>query len=132
VDILKIVVLAVTAAALTLLVRQYRPEIALQLGIAAGVLILLLAIAPLISVFNSLTDIANKYDIDTTYIGVVIKIIGITYIVQFAVNICKDAGENAIAGKMELAGKITILLLAMPAVFALIEMVLGLMPYGTQ
>jgi len=132
VDILKIVVLAVTAAALTLLVRQYRPEIAMQLGIAAGVLILLLAIDPLVSVFNSLTDIANKYDIDTTYIGVVIKIIGITYIVQFAVNICKDAGENAIAGKMELAGKITILLLALPAVFALIEMVLGLMPYGTQ
>jgi stage III sporulation protein AD len=132
VDILKIVVLAVTAAALTLLVRQYRPEIAMQLGIAAGVLILLLAIDPLISVFSALTDIARKYDIDTTYIGVVIKIIGITYIVQFAVNICKDAGENAIAGKMELAGKITILLLALPAVFALIELVLGLMPYGTQ
>ncbi len=131
-DILKIVVLAVTAAALTLLVRQYRPEIAMQLGIAAGVLILLLAIDPLISVFSALTDIARKYDIDTTYIGVVIKIIGITYIVQFAVNICKDAGENAIAGKMELAGKITILLLALPAVFALIELVLGLMPYGTQ
>ena len=68
-------------------------------------------------------NIAEESGIDTAYVKIVIKIIGVAYICQFASDICKDAGESSIAGKIELGGKIVIITMSMPIIYGLLELV---------
>ncbi len=122
-EILRFAGLGVTAAVLALMIRSTHPSMALNIGIAAGVLLFLAALGPLRSVVEFVNGVAGRYGIDTDYIGVVLKVIGIAYIAEFAVQICKDAGENAVAGKVELGGKVLMLSLSLPVMGALLDMV---------
>jgi stage III sporulation protein AD len=65
--------------------------------------------------------------IDTAYIGLVIKMVGITYAAEFAVNVCKDAGFGAIAGQIETFAKMSILVVSLPVLLALIDTIGSLM-----
>lgn len=115
--------LGITAAVLALMIRSTYPSMALHIGIAAGVLLFLMALGPLESVIAFVKDMAGKFGVDMNYIGVVLKVIGVAYIAEFGVQICKDAGENAIASKVELGGKVVILSLSLPVMGALIQLV---------
>ena len=70
----------------------------------------------------------SKSNIDIKYVDIVLKIIGIAYISQFASQICSDAGENSIASKIEFAGKVIIMVISAPVLMSLIEMIMNLMP----
>ena len=80
------------------------------------------------AVIQALEQIANKVNIDTVYLNTVLKIIGIAYISSFGVEICKDAGQNSIGSKIEFAGKILIIIMAMPIIMAIIDMIIKIMP----
>lgn len=122
---------ALLAASLVMLVRMYRPDMAMQVSIVAGLLLLLYMFAQLSGILNGLTSFAEKYNIDTGYIGVLLKIIGIAYVSQFAAEICKDAGEGSLASKVELGGRVMILAAALPAAISLLDMVAALLPAAT-
>jgi stage III sporulation protein AD len=62
-----------------------------------------------------LQEAAQKYKIDTQYLSIALKIIGIAYVCEFGVQVCKDAGENSIASKVELGGKVLIAVMAVPS-----------------
>lgn len=126
--IFKLASFALLAASIVVLVRVYRPDMALQISIISGLIILGFVIAQLSGVVTSLTSFASKYGIDTSYIGILLKIIGIAYIAQFACEICKDAGESALASKVELGGRIMILAAALPAAISILDMVAKLIP----
>ena len=96
-DVFKLVTIAIIAASLALVVRSYRPELALQISMIAGIMILLFVIAQIGGVIESIQVLAERYGIQLEYIGVLIKIIGIAYIAQFAVLVCRDAGETALS-----------------------------------
>ena len=71
-----------------------------------------------ISVVNRMQDYVN---LDTSYIGILIKMIGITYVSEFSASLCKDAGYQAVAGQIEMFGKLSILVISMPVIMVLLE-----------
>jgi stage III sporulation protein AD len=75
-----------------------------------------------------LQKMAVQAHVQTIYLETILKIIGIAYIAEFGAQISKDAGQGAIASKIELGGKILILAMAIPILTALIETILGLLP----
>ncbi|MGI6169896.1 MAG: stage III sporulation protein AD [Christensenellales bacterium] len=128
--IIQVAVIGIIATVLAVVLRKDRPEYALQIGIAAGVIILFLVIGSVSEIVRYVSELAATYHIDTAYVGVVVKIIGVAYIAEFAAQICKDAGENSIASKVELVGKVLICLLALPIMKALIDTITGILPGG--
>lgn len=125
--VFKIAAFSVISAILAVLMKQYRPEISMQIGIVSGLLILLAVVEQITGIIGTITDIAAGFGLETAYLNIVFKVIGISYIAQFAAQTCKDAGENAIAAKVELAAKILMLTLALPIVTSLLETVGGLL-----
>ena len=124
--VFKIAALAVIAAILAVLLKKYRPEIALQVSIAAGLLILFAVIEQVTGIMESILGIAESFGLATSYLNIIFKVIGISYIAQFAAQTCRDAGEGAIAEKVELAAKILLLTLALPIVMELLQLVSSL------
>ena len=68
-------------------------------------------------------DMANRVGLESQYLHMVIKIIGVAYLSQFASELCRDAGEGSMASKIELAGKVMILTLSMPVIYRLLDLV---------
>jgi len=127
VGIMQITVVAVISAVLALLLRANSPPFALIITIAASALILLAVLPSLSGLLALLTRMAEAID-GAGHFVTVIKVIGIAYMAEFGSQICIDAGETAIASKLELAGKLLIMAVATPLVLSLTEQVIGLMP----
>lgn len=121
--VLKIVGIGIVSMILSLLIRQYRPEMAVVVSLCGAVLILSMCVPYLSNIFKMFEDIANQAGVNLSHIKIVLKIIGISYICQFAADICKDAGETSVAGKIELGGKIVIITLSMPIIYNLLDLV---------
>ncbi len=127
-DILRVVALGLIGTVLAVAIRQHRPELALQLSIAVGVAIFIILVPALVELVTFLQDLALRADVDLIYLDLILKIIGVAYITEFGAQVCRDAQESAVASKVEMAGKITILLLAVPIVMAVLNLILGLLP----
>lgn len=119
----KIVGIGIVTMVLSILIRQYRPEMAVPVSLCGAVLILSICVPYLSSVIKMFEDIAKSAGVNLFHIEIVLKIIGISYICQFAADISKDAGEASIAGKIELGGKIIIISLSMPIIYNLLDLV---------
>ncbi len=120
--IIQITSAAVAAAVLSVVLKRETPVFSLMLGIGVGVIILLSLMPQLKSIISIIQEIGEMTG-ENGYVGILFKIIGITYIAQFASDICSDAGENALAGKAVLAGKILVAFYSMPIVAGLINQV---------
>ena len=127
-EIFQVAVFGVVAAVLALMLKKDRPEMALQIGLAAGTVLLLLILGRIGGIVQDLEELSGKYGIDSAYLGIVVKILCIAYISEFGAQLCKDAGENAIASKIELGGKVLIGALALPVMGALLESVVKILP----
>lgn len=119
--IFTIVELAVLGVTLAVTVRSFRPELSLLIGVSTGIVALLSVVGELTGVIDTLRTVAQQYGVDDGYLGVLLKIIGVAYLAQFGVQICRDAGESAAAAKVELAGRILILSAALPAAVAMLS-----------
>jgi stage III sporulation protein AD len=128
-NIVQIVALGLLTTIIIVLLKQNNANTyALLLSTTAGVIIFVAMINKIgyvIQVFNDLARIAN---VNQFYLGTILKIVGIAYIAEFGAQVCKDAGESSIAGRIELAGKIFIMVLAMPIVAAVLESIIRLLP----
>ncbi len=102
-DIVPIVGVGIISASIALLLRQYRPEYALFISIGAGVVILLFAMGSLLPVMDEFHYIMDASEMPGEYVGILLKVLGVCFITQIACDTCKDAGENAIAAKVEMA-----------------------------
>ena len=126
-EIIKIVAFAFIALFIVLIFKGKRDDIAIQVSIAAGILIFLFMVNKLTIIMGFLQTLANKANIDVVYLNTVFKILGIAYLASFCSEICKDAGENSIAAKVEFSGKILILVLAIPILMAVMQSILKIM-----
>lgn len=126
-DIVQIVSIGLVAAILAITLRQQRPEMALMVSIAAGLVIFFMIAGKLSVAIQALNEIMRKAQLNNIYFTTVLKIIGIAYITEFGSQICKDAGEGSIASKIELAGKVLIMILALPIVLAVFDLISGVM-----
>lgn len=116
--ILNIVALAIIGVSFAMVIRPYRPELAMITAVVTSLIIILYIIADLSGIVTSLRELAERYSVNTEIIGVLIKIVGIAYLAQIGSKICADAGESAIAAKVEICGRILILAAAMPTLVA--------------
>lgn len=127
-EIIKIIVIALIALIIIIMLKQYRPEYAIFISILTGVLILLLVMDRLTGIINLIESIQSKFSINTQFIALLIKITGIAFLSEFAVSICKDSGEAAIASKIELGSKIIIISMSIPIISSLLEIILKILP----
>ncbi|MBT9258392.1 MAG: hypothetical protein KM310_01345 [Clostridiales bacterium] len=110
-----------------ILFRPVRPELATLLALAAGALILLSLLPTLLLLVGALRDLMARTQVDFSYVAMVVKVVGIAYLAQFAADVARDAGETALAGKIELGGRVAILAAALPALWTFMEVLLRLM-----
>lgn len=115
-------VVALSAVMLSMSIKNFRPEIAILISISACITIILFLTGYLSDVIDMLREIADNICLDTTFMGIILKIVAIAYICEFSSSVCKDAGETAIASKVELAGKILILYTSSPVILAFLKM----------
>lgn len=127
-EIIKIVGIALIALIIIIMLKQYRPEYAIFISILTGVLILIFVMDRLTGIINLIQSIQDKYSINTQFIALLIKITGIAFLSEFAVSICKDSGEEAIASKIEIGSKIIIISMSIPIISSLLEIILKIIP----
>ncbi len=125
---IQIVAIGIIGGILTMLLRPYRPEIALICAMATGVIILLSVIDVALGTVGYLQQISNKFAVDNALFSTMLRVTGIAYIAEFAVQTCKDAGEGGIASKIEMGAKILILGICAPVVMDLLQMLTTVLP----
>ena len=127
-DIIKIIGIGLTALVIIIVVRQYKPEFTLYISLLAGALILLFIMQKLEGIIDLLTTLSNKTAINNEFLTLLIKITGIAFLTEFAVSICKDSGESAIANKVDMGGKVIIVSMSIPIISSLLETVIEILP----
>ncbi|HOJ09112.1 MAG TPA: stage III sporulation protein AD [Clostridiales bacterium] len=127
-EIIQVVIFSLLSTIIIVLLRAHRPEIAVQASLMAGIIIFALIVSKIAPIFDFIRIYSGKANLNIQYLPVLIKIIGIAYITEFGAEVCRDAGENGIASKVELAGKIIIAMLAVPIVTTLLELIIRIMP----
>lgn len=125
-EVIKIVGVSIFAVIMIIILKNYRPEMALVLSIITGIGIMLYAISKMSSVINVLNDLVSKSGVNTDFLLIIIKVIGIAYIIEFGKNVCIDAGQSSIATKLEMAGKVVIVVLTIPLMSSLVNVLVGL------
>jgi stage III sporulation protein AD len=126
VEIVRIVGIGLLAGMLINLLRQWKPELAIQLSVVAGAMLMLVMASRIVAVVEVLQSLGARAKIDQAYMGTVLKIIGIAYVADYGSQVLQDAGEKAVATKIEMAGKVLIMLLAIPIIIAILDSVLKL------
>ena len=127
-DIVKIIGVGLTSLIIIIILKQYRPEFTIYVSIIAGAVILFMLFNKLAGIVSMLTNLSNKIGIENEFLKILLKITGIAILTEFAVSICKDTGETAIASKIELGGKVIIVSMSIPIITALLELVLQILP----
>lgn len=123
---LKTALLGILTIIIAMAMKQGRAEFGLFVSFTGSILIAWIAVQLLEGISGSLNRLERVLTIDMEYIKLVIKMIGVTYLSEFASSLCRDAGYSAVAGQIELVGKLTILTIGMPIVLALLEMMVTL------
>lgn len=127
-DVIKIIGIGLIALIISIILKQYKPEFAIYASIIAGIAILLMSVSNLTGIINLLKDISSKANINSKFLGIILKITGIAILTEFAVNICQDSGEKAIANKIDIGGKVIIITVSLPIVSSLLETILKVVP----
>lgn len=127
-EIVQIVGLGLVATILALVIKEQKPMFAFLLAVASGVIIFYFLIDKIAEVIQILERLAVQADLHLVFLETILKIIGIAYIAEFGAQMTRDAGQGAIASKIEMAGKVLILVMAVPIIQIIIETVIDLLP----
>ncbi|NMA68181.1 MAG: stage III sporulation protein AD [Desulfitobacterium sp.] len=126
-EIWQIVGIALVVSIISVVLKQFRKEIALQMSILTGAIIFTLILDKIQIIIDLLQSLADQANISSYYLVIVLKIVGVAYLAEFGAEICRDAGEGALATKIEIAAKVGVLVLAIPIIVAILESVMGLL-----
>ncbi|MDQ0874967.1 stage III sporulation protein AD [Paenibacillus sp. V4I3] len=127
-EIIQIVGLGLIVTILTLIIKEQKPMFAFLLAAFTGIMIFLFLIGKISSVIQVLEDLAQRSSINMVFLKTILKIIGVAYIAEFGAQIVRDAGQESIASKIELSGKVLIMVMAIPIITVIIETVVKLLP----
>lgn len=127
-DIVKIIGVGLISLIIIIIVRQYKPEFTLYVSLLAGAIILLFIMDKIEGIIDLLTSLSNKTAINNEFLTLLIKITGIAFLTEFAVSICKDTGESAIANKVDMGGKVIIISMSIPIISSLLETIIEILP----
>ena len=127
-DIIKIIGGGLISLIIIIIIRQYKPEFTLYVSLLAGAIILLFLMDKISGIVDLLTSLSNKASINNEFLKLLIKITGIAFLTEFAVSICKDTGESAIANKVDMGGKVIIVSMSIPIISSLLETIVKILP----
>ncbi|SMO39877.1 stage III sporulation protein AD [Melghirimyces algeriensis] len=127
-EIIQVVGLGLIATFLILVIKEQKPVFAFLLATFTGVVIFLSIVGKIADVITMLTKLADKAQVNSIFLETVLKIIGVAYIAEFGAQVTRDAGQGSIASKIELAGKILIMVMAIPVITMMIETVVKILP----
>ncbi|HZG85117.1 stage III sporulation protein AD [Paenibacillus sp.] len=127
-DMIQIVGFGLIATVLILIVKEQKAMVAFLLAAFAGIVIFLALIDKISEIIAMLERLADQSNVNMVFFQTILKIIGIAYIAEFGAQVVRDAGQEAIASKIELAGKVLIMVLAIPIISVIVETVMKLMP----
>lgn len=125
-EVFKVVGFGIISVILIVILKEEKKEFALILTILSGVLLLIYIVTKLTPVIDMLNNLIDGANINKDFLVIILKITGIAYIVEFGKNICIDAGQSAIATKIEMAGKVIIVTLSLPLIASLVNVLTGL------
>lgn len=123
-EYIQIAGIGIVGAITAVTIRNWRPELAIITALVTGIVIIFTCVGPISDIFSEIQALVYECGIETGYIKIVIKLIGIAYISKFAGNVCRDCGESAIAVKTELAGKVAIFAITIPLVRDFLNLVI--------
>ena len=126
--ITKIIAIGIITVILTAVLKRQNSEYAAAASIVAGLLIFAMVFGDLKAIISTIRNISLRAGIPNDYIILLVKILGISYLTQFASSIAKDAGESAIAVKIEFAGKISIIVISIPVFLSLLSLITSILP----
>lgn len=127
-EIIQIVVIGLVSTILIITIKKYTPEFAMLVSMATCIIIIFMLFPKLVFVLDVLKKISESINTKTDYIGIIFKIIGVTYVTEFGSMICQDAGENAIASKIDIGGKILIMAISAPVLLSLLDIIINFIP----
>ncbi|MCL2633892.1 MAG: stage III sporulation AC/AD family protein [Oscillospiraceae bacterium] len=125
-NIIAIVGVGIVAALISIVIKQYKPEFGMYISLLTGVIILFAVIKAIAPVLETLNELTEAVSLDPLYGAALLKALAICYIIQLASDTCRDSGETAIAGKIEMAGKLAIVLVSLPLFKGVVDIVTGL------
>ncbi len=120
-DIVKIAILGIAGALLGIMLKGQKKEYELFVTLGVSLCIFYFLMSKLQLVVSVINRMQDYVELDTSYIAILIKMIGITYVSEFSANLCKDAGYQSVAGQIEMFGKLSILVISMPVILVLLE-----------
>ncbi|RYL92343.1 stage III sporulation protein AD [Sporolactobacillus sp. THM7-4] len=127
-DILQIVGLGLAVTFLVLVLKEKSPVFAVVVTLFAAAMIFIMLVDQIRLVLDMLQKMAESAHLNGVYVATILKIIGIAYVAEFGAQIAREAGQGSLAGKIELAGKVAILVLAVPILTSIVETVMNIMP----
>lgn len=125
---IQIVGLGLIATILILVLKEQKPLFAFLLAMCTGIIIFLYLVEKIGGIISVLQELAESSGVNMVYLKTILKIIGIAYIAEFGAQIVRDAGQESIASKIELAGKVLIMVSAVPIISVIIETIMKLLP----
>ena len=125
-SIIAIVGIGIVAALFSLIIKQYKPEFGMYISLITGVVILAVIIKEITPILDTMEELIGIVSLDAVYGAALLKALAICYITQLAGDTCRDSGETAIAAKIEMAGKIAIVLVSLPLFKGIVDIVIDL------
>lgn len=125
--IIKMSILGITGVLLAVQFKNTKPEYGIYIGFAIGILIFFYGIRQVEMIVGQFSLIKKYMNGADSYLSVLLKVIGITYVCEFAAGICKDGGFSSVADQIEILGKLSVMFAGLPILFAIIEEIQGFM-----
>ena len=127
-SILQLFVIIMVAAMLVVIVREQNESISFLLVLLLGIFVFLFVLNQVEQLFNLFHSIVSKFDVSLLHLDTMIKVIGVAYLTEFISQLLKDAQLNSVAVKVEIVGKLFILLLALPIFISVLETLMSFIP----
>lgn len=128
-DIITVAAVGIIGAVLCVIVRQYKPEMAIGVSAACGVVILVAVITMLAPSIAAISELSAAAGVGDEYSAILLKALAVCYITRLAADSCRDAGESAVAAKIELAGRAAIMAVSLPVFASLAQLVTKLITF---
>ena len=120
---IKIAVLGISIIFLTMMAGSIKREYAIAVTVGATVLLALYGVSSLKSIIERIEELQESIGVGEDYLTILLKMVGIAYLTQLVVSICRDAGNGAVAAQINMVGKISMLLVSFPVLEALLKTV---------
>ena len=119
--VVTVAAMGIVAVLLAVMIKSVKGEYGTYLVMAAGFFVFFYGVSKLTTILDTVKEIQSYIKINSVYLSTLVKMIGITYVAEFAAGICKDAGYGSMGTQIEIFGKLSVLAVSMPILLALLK-----------